>query len=63
MEQPPLVGYIPAPPGAALPNRAHLERRKLCTTNEAEPQSGKAADSPPNVLGLTRPCRSEALPR
>jgi hypothetical protein len=44
MEQPPLVGNIPAPPGAATPSRTHRlpEMGQALNFNEAGPQTGKA---------------------
>jgi len=41
MEQPPLVGYIPAPPGAATPSRTH-PLQVISEPKQQSATSGKA---------------------
>ena len=63
MEQPPLVGNIPAPSGAAPPNRAHESSGMTGAGLLTGPQTGKAARRATGSSRATEPCRSEALPR
>jgi hypothetical protein len=70
MEQPPLVGNIPVPWGAALPNRTHFRLnakmakryRMVYLTNEAWPQTDEGSEGMQMIEKFT-PRRSEAMPR
>ncbi len=70
MEQPPLVGNIPVPWGAALPNRTHFRLvakmakryRMVFLINEAWHQTDEAPRTYERLTELT-PRRSEAMPR